>query len=164
VAHLRAFSVHSKFGICQLLWDCRPWFTSTWSLAVEEQFSLIAPLVIRVSPRRMLPRLFCSVVVAAPMIQLYVHYHWHANMTLDPAYRLDAVRADALAIGMLAAYLYRDTTFRTFLSNRISFLRGLWAAFFAGFVILTIWSPDQHSIIMIPVGYTWLAFLYVTKL
>jgi peptidoglycan/LPS O-acetylase OafA/YrhL len=131
---------------------------------VEEQFYLISPLVIRVFPRRVLPIILCAVVIAAPLIRLFVHYYWHPAMSLDPAYILMPCRADALAIGMLAAHLYRDTASRAFLSDHFRLLSGLWVIFVAGAGALTALSPDQHSTVMIFAGYTWLAFFYVVTL
>lgn len=140
------------------------WFTSTWSLAVEEQFYLIAPLMVRIFSRRVLPLILSVVVIAAPLMRLFVRAYWHPAMSLDPAYILMPCRADALSMGMLAAYFYREASFRAFLSERFHLVCGLWTACLAGVVALTWWSPDQHSMAMISGGYTWLAFFYVLTL
>jgi peptidoglycan/LPS O-acetylase OafA/YrhL len=137
------------------------WFISTWSLAVEEQFYLIAPVVIRICSRRILPALLCSVVIAAPLFRLFVHNYWHPVMTLDAAYILMPCRADGLSIGVLAAYFWRSESFRGFFSQHIGVLYGSCGLFLIGVAALNFLSPDQHSIAMISLGYTWFALFYV---
>ena len=48
---------------------------ATWSLAVEEQFYLTLPLVIRLFSRRMLLRFIAAGVVAAPLVRTWFYHH-----------------------------------------------------------------------------------------
>jgi peptidoglycan/LPS O-acetylase OafA/YrhL len=102
------------------------WFSHTWSLAVEEQFYLVAPFLVWLLSRRRLTIVLLSVVVAAPLCRLLVRSIVGAPAW--PAYRLMPCRADALAVGMLTAILWRDARFRAWLSAK---RRYLYAAFFA---------------------------------
>jgi peptidoglycan/LPS O-acetylase OafA/YrhL len=55
----------------------------TWSLAIEEQFYLLLPMVIRfLSPRRLLPILI-ALITATPFIRLaFFNYHPSAGLLL----------------------------------------------------------------------------------
>jgi peptidoglycan/LPS O-acetylase OafA/YrhL len=66
-------------------------------------------------------------------------------MNLDTVHVLMPCRADALARGILAAYLYHEATFRAILSDRFQYPCGLWMAYLAGAVALTAWSPERNS-------------------
>ena len=77
------------------------WFTSTWSLAVEEQFYLVSPLFVRYLSRRALTVFLILVTLAAPVARLVVRDSFQSGAWL--AYRLMPCRADSLAIGILAA-------------------------------------------------------------
>jgi peptidoglycan/LPS O-acetylase OafA/YrhL len=79
------------------------WLSPTWTMAVEEQFYLLAPAVILLTPRRLLPWLLCGVATGAAGFRLYVHLAgW------PPFYALSTLpaRADSLALGLLAAVAF----------------------------------------------------------
>jgi peptidoglycan/LPS O-acetylase OafA/YrhL len=77
------------------------WFGHLWSLAVEEQFYLVAPLVVRLARPRSLKWILGAVVMLAVAARIYLRFIAHAT----PGYITTRTicRMDALAIGMLAA-------------------------------------------------------------
>src|ERR1700693_6110825 len=59
------------------------WFSSTWSLAVEEQFYLVAPLLVRYLPKRALTLVLGLVTLGAPVLWFAIRNgvsggHWLA--------------------------------------------------------------------------------------
>ena len=136
------------------------WLVPTWSLAVEEQFYLIAPLLIRRLSRRVLSLVLGGAVLMSPLLRLWVRSHLPTTgANWDLAYILMPCRADTLAIGVLAALFWRTQSLRTWLSNRAWLLYGMTGAFFAGVVVLGR-SPNLSSLPMQSVGYTWFALFY----
>jgi peptidoglycan/LPS O-acetylase OafA/YrhL len=140
------------------------WLIPTWSLAVEEQFYLVAPLLIRRLSRRGLFLFLVSIVFAAPLLRLWVRFHWPAvGANWDLAYILMPCRADSLAIGVLVALFWRTPSLRTWLSNHAWVLYGLTGVLFAGVIVLGR-SPNLSSLPMQSVGYPWFAFFYALVL
>jgi peptidoglycan/LPS O-acetylase OafA/YrhL len=80
--------------------------SQTWSLAVEEQFYLTLPLLIRYVPRRFLQYVALAFVVGASLFRvlliLYFHHGGYASYVLMPS------RADALGLGIFSALLVRE--------------------------------------------------------
>ncbi len=77
------------------------WLGGTWSLAIEEQFYLIFPLVVYLAPSRILPRLLLALLVLCPLGRMIAYglgdrYGYYVLMPL---------RADILAMGALIAWL-----------------------------------------------------------
>lgn len=72
-----------------------------WSLAIEEQFYMVWPLVVRFLPRVVLPFFLLLLVVLAPFARAYVRTHYGGPAPL--VFTLG--RADALAVGGLLAML-----------------------------------------------------------
>lgn len=141
------------------------WLSPTWSLAVEEQFYLIAPLLIRRLSSRALFGVMCAVTAAAPFARMWVRFHLQSQpVGLDQAYTLLPCRADALALGVLTALLWRNESFRKWLSQNTAILRIFAAVFLCGAVGLGYWSPNNFSLPMESVGYTWLAIFYASVL
>jgi peptidoglycan/LPS O-acetylase OafA/YrhL len=141
------------------------WFWPTWSVAVEEQFYLVAPSVIRFLSRRALYIFVFLVIGAAPVLRLWIHYHFPvANTDLDYSYMLMPCRADAFAIGILAALLWRSAGFQGWLAIRGKALAVVCAGWLAGVGALMHWYPAYNSIPMISVGYTWIAGFYAIVL
>jgi peptidoglycan/LPS O-acetylase OafA/YrhL len=135
------------------------WFAATWSLAVEEQFYLISPVLVRVMSRRILTNFLLGVIAIAPFVRLYVRTFLDNGPWL--AYRLMPCRADVLAIGVLAAILWRNPAFQQWLSANVTILYGLLAILFAGVTFLWRWYSDPLTLVTQTGGYTWLAFFYV---
>lgn len=77
------------------------WLAPTWTLALEEHFYLLAPLIIVMAPRRLLPWLLGAVAVLAVVVRLTIYTLYPDNpmaaLVLLPS------RADLLCLGILAA-------------------------------------------------------------
>ena len=138
------------------------WLGPTWSLAVEEQFYLVSPLLVRYLTTRILSIVLLSAVLAAPLIRLYVRSHMPGGYFF--AYMLTVCRMDALALGMLTAIVWRDSAKRQWISSHVGILNGLCGVMFIGVLVLWLRSTDQYGVIMQSVGFTWIASFFVTLL
>ena len=137
------------------------WLSHLWSLAVEEQFYLVSPLVVRLLSARKLAIFLAFVIAAAPLLRIaLLAAHTNPGLVSD----LMPCRADSLAIGMLAAVFWRKETFRKWLSERSGVVYAILAALFVGVVVLWKWSPESQTFGMESIGFTWLAAFYVVIL
>lgn len=78
----------------------------TWSLAVEEQFYLLLPVIVRLVRREALPFVFVSGIVLAPFVRLFLGYHFRGNLYVT--YTLLPCRMDSFCLGALCAYFVRQ--------------------------------------------------------
>jgi peptidoglycan/LPS O-acetylase OafA/YrhL len=138
------------------------WFGHTWSLAVEEQFYLISPLRVRVMSSRKLAVFLGGVIAGAPVLRLSLLRIAHADPSLVGD--LMPCRADSLAIGMLAALLWRNATSREWLRTRARVLYGAFFLLLLGCAALWKWSPQSSTSGMQSIGYTWVALFYAVIL
>jgi peptidoglycan/LPS O-acetylase OafA/YrhL len=138
------------------------WLGVTWSLAVEEQFYLVAPLLVRFLSRwRLIAFLSCA-VFAAPCCRILVRAL--APMWVGTIYRVTPFRADTLALGVLAAIFWRDPESREWLSRNKSLLYGAFGVLLAGMAAMGIWFWSPSRTITQTVGYTWIALFYLSLL
>lgn len=97
----------------------------TWSLAVEEQFYLVWPLVVWYLGRRGLTNLCLVAILGTPFIRLGLRL---AGAGPNPAYVFTISRWDALAAGALVALLMRDDAGKRLLERwrgRVAVLAGV---------------------------------------
>jgi peptidoglycan/LPS O-acetylase OafA/YrhL len=134
------------------------WFSSTWSLAAEEQFYLVPPLLVRYMPKRALAIVLVLVTLGAPFLRFAIRNRFSDGPWL--AYRLMPCRADSLAVGMLAALLWSNPKARAWLETHAAILYGLFAILFAGVAYLWRWHSDPLLPLTQTAGYTWLALFF----
>lgn len=82
-----------------------PGFSHFWSLAVEEQFYLVWPMLIFLLSRRRMIGLCAVMIAVTPLVRLWLR---HLGLPPDTAYEFTIARWDALAAGALLALLQRD--------------------------------------------------------
>ncbi len=127
------------------------WLAVTWSLAVEEQFYLVLPLVIRYVPVSRLPFVLAWFAVMAvylrneaPGFGAYINTPW---------------RADSLMVGALLALLVRRPVFIRFVSSgpgrRVVY--SLFGLLLAGALLANLSDQRPFSLTF---TYLWLACLY----
>ena len=138
------------------------WFSSTWSLAVEEQFYLVAPLVVRYLPRRSLATLLTLVTFTSPFVRFVVRNYSADGPWL--AYRLMPCRADALAVGMLAALIWNSPHARAWMGKYTLLLYALCISLFYGVAYLWRWSSDPMLLLTQTAGYTVIALFFAVLL
>jgi peptidoglycan/LPS O-acetylase OafA/YrhL len=135
---------------------------ATWSLAVEEQFYLLAPLAVRFLNRRTLSWFLVATVAAAPLIRLFVR----SKIPFGPdlAYTLMFCRVDALALGMLVAIAVRDEKWKTIVLGNSRLLKTASIILGVGMIGIWIWAHNPRFLTAQSLGYTWIAFFYASIL
>ena len=130
----------------------------TWSLAIEEQFYLTIPLLVRNVRPRNLGIVLLMVIACAPWLRVLLH----SSMTYPglASYVLMPTRADALCLGVLAALLVRNALFWSWLQSSRRILWSVTGAFFLGMVYMTWQRYDALSFPMTTWGFSWLAAFY----
>jgi peptidoglycan/LPS O-acetylase OafA/YrhL len=133
----------------------------TWAFAVEVQFYLLAPAIIRFVRRSALPYVFAAGFVIAPVVRTYIVLHFPSK--LISTYVLLPSRMDSLFLGLLCAYLLREKTiWRWFLNHQ----RRIWAVLLTlvSGIPLLFTNGSPYTILWIVVGYGWTALLYAAVL
>jgi peptidoglycan/LPS O-acetylase OafA/YrhL len=131
------------------------WLAATWSLAVEEQFYLLAPMLVWwVSPTR-LPWVLITAIALAPLcriaFQLWIDPHGIASYVLLPG------RWDSLFLGVLAAWVWQQPRLAASISSALPLVR---TALTAGLVALAAMIASNQNIGtwgMTIIGYTIIA-------
>jgi peptidoglycan/LPS O-acetylase OafA/YrhL len=149
MAHLGTFGLNSA-GI-------------TWSLAIEEQFYLTIPWIIRKVRLRFLSAVLVAVVVGAPLLRLALRSLLgdHGGIA---CYVLTPARADGLSLGVLCALLVRRERVWDGLIARKNLLWLVLGLLFCGIVFMTWQRYDAFSPAMTTWGYSWLALFYAAFL
>jgi peptidoglycan/LPS O-acetylase OafA/YrhL len=129
----------------------------TWSLAVEEQFYILLPLLVWLLPRRWLPAIIATLIIAAPICRVFA-----LDLRVDPVaiYVLFPFRMDPLFCGVLCAYAMRQEKFREWIFSNRATLYLVFAASFAWPVLAILKGWNWKSFEMESFGFTLLAVTY----
>ncbi len=136
----------------------------TWSLAVEEQFYLTLPLVIRFSSRKTLPYVLGVGVLLAPLIRVALWFALDPNSASFSAEYLAPCRMDALLLGVLAACAVRDAACWERLVAHKAVVAAASIASGAGVLEMIHLRLGPHSFAMASFGYTLIALFYLSLL
>jgi peptidoglycan/LPS O-acetylase OafA/YrhL len=127
----------------------------SWSLAVEEQFYLIFPAVVRYLNRATLWRVVLGCIISAPLIRVGLILH---GWGFEGVHALLPGRADGLGLGVLAASLVRHPSARLWIERNQRWLHWL-----LSFLVVTVWLAMlkwNQTMLQEGVGYTLLGLVY----
>jgi peptidoglycan/LPS O-acetylase OafA/YrhL len=138
------------------------WLGPTWSLAIEEQFYLLLPVLVRLVPPARLPAVLVAGILAGPMSRLaLLAFHPRGFFA---AYVLMPGRADALLLGVLVAWAWRRAAVREAVRRHSGAVHGLLVVLLAGLAVLAVRGENAFTRTMQTAGYSGLALTYVVVL
>ena len=147
-----------NFWMAQQGWYGAVAMAVTWSLAVEEQFYLTIPLMIRLIRPGRLVYVLGAVVAGAPLLRILLRFVLpHGDYA---CYVLMPCRADALCLGVLAAMLVRNGRGWNLLLEKRRMVWGVTLGLFAMVAFMTYRGYEQFSLPMTTFGYSVLALFY----
>jgi peptidoglycan/LPS O-acetylase OafA/YrhL len=138
------------------------WFVVTWSLAVEEQFYLLAPPLIRWVSQRVLLVILGVTLIAAPVLR-YVSFVYFPQLDYFSQFAMPC-RADALALGILAAIAWRSDSIRSHLQGHPGLLQRTTVYLGVGVIGLLWWLVRPPNVVTVTAGYSLLPFFYASLL
>jgi peptidoglycan/LPS O-acetylase OafA/YrhL len=143
-------------------WGGGPWMGPAWSLALEEQFYLVLPFLVRAVPRKRLVGVLIILIASAVLFRLFILIYRPWDWAI-PHFSLPA-RMDSLLLGVVGAIAIRNKRIVSILRNNIFCLRGLLLVGGAGIAMFSHRWQYLESPTMIGIGYTWLAVFYLSLL
>jgi peptidoglycan/LPS O-acetylase OafA/YrhL len=133
----------------------------TWSLAIEEQFYLLLPAIIRFVRRPVIPYVCFAGIALAPVVRLFIALRFRNH--LWATYALLPCRMDSLFLGVLCAYYLREPNALNWLFKRRTMLWLMLFALLAGMPALdNVGVP--FTLLFVTVGYGWMSLFYATAL
>jgi len=132
----------------------------TWSLAVEEQFYLTLPPLVRFVSLRNLGFALAAGILFAPISRIALHVF--APSHLVSFYVLMPCRADALLLGVVGAVLLRDNVWKERLARHRRVFPYLLVPLGLGVAVLGFRFSESYGAVMLSVGYTWFALFYLS--
>lgn len=133
----------------------------TWSVAIEEQFYMVFPVLALLTPRRLLPGLLVCIAVFSCFFRAVAFIEFRSVYTM---YVHTISRLDGLAMGGLIAYFWRSPAFAPWLANHSQVFRRWSVGMCAGIPLLFIGMADNLARNMAIWGHTYLTLLYGTCL
>jgi peptidoglycan/LPS O-acetylase OafA/YrhL len=130
----------------------------TWSLAIEEQFYLVLPWLVRAVPPADLPRVLVAGALAGPVCRVFLLLFQDPNGFAG--YVLMPARADALLLGALTAWAMRRADLPAKLAGNRALAYGILAALLAGAATLRAFGGRLPPFVTGGLGFTWLALTY----
>jgi peptidoglycan/LPS O-acetylase OafA/YrhL len=138
------------------------WLGPTWSLAIEEQFYLLLPVLVRMVPPARLPAVLAAGILAGPVSRVaLLAFHPRGFFA---AYVMMPGRADALLLGALLAWAWRRGAVREAVQRHGRVLHALLVVLLAGLVVLAVRGENAFTRTMQVAGYSWLALTYLVVL
>ena len=138
------------------------WLGATWSLAIEEQFYLLLPLLVRFLSPRDLVRLFAVGIVTACLLRPILFFTY--SLWSFAGYVWLPCRVDSLFLGALIAYTLRSPEARLALMRRRGLIAAAFAILFLGVLALGRAVAGDIGIHMTLWGHTYLTIFYGTAL
>ena len=133
----------------------------TWSVAIEEQFYLFFPPLLLLLPRRCVPIALLSLAVAS-IVYRFLSYNGPA--TAFTAYVTTPARLDALALGGLLAWAWRDPRSRSWLQVHRRVPYAMAGAGVALLPVLAFFIARDLGWHMFYWGHTYLSLFFVAAL
>jgi peptidoglycan/LPS O-acetylase OafA/YrhL len=125
----------------------------TWSVAVEEQFYLLLPLLARSLHPRKLLKILAILILCAPLLRIVLFYSM-GQEGMPNCYALLPCRWDSLLLGVIAAIICRDPQYRAWFAGRIGGLsRVCWLLALCSMALLFV-TDGPFDPRMACVGYT----------
>ena len=132
--------------------------TATWSLAIEEQFYLTAPLLVRRLRRPAFVIVLLAIVVLAPVLRIALYRG--VRQGGFASYVLMPCRADDLCLGILVSLLTRNGTLWAAVVRAHSCLYWIAAALAAPLLYFSFQRYGPYSSVMVTMGYSLLGLFY----
>lgn len=154
------FTFTQNFWLAYHTWHS-PYLGASWSLAVEEQFYLLLPLIVRLLPRHLLLRSVLVMMLGSTICRSLLYLHYGPSWGVA-AYMLFFSRADALMVGVLCAVLLRDTQWKELLIKKRWATVASCTIFGLGVVVLTCKGWGMGTRPMCTLGFTCLALFYAS--
>jgi peptidoglycan/LPS O-acetylase OafA/YrhL len=136
-----------------------------WSLAIEEQFYLLLPPLVRHLNQRQLLKLIIAAIVTAPLVRAALFFCFSDSAKAGgAAVMLLPCRWDVLLAGVLVAYGVRHVQFQNWISKRLRQLRAMWLLLGAGMVGMALSGLPTNDPFITTVGLSWIAGFFACTL
>lgn len=156
------------FSFTQNFWLAhRPWtsiyLTVSWSLAVEEQFYLLLPAIVRVLPRNRLLPVAAALALGSASARSLMFLHYGPSWG-TAAYTLILSRADALMLGVICATVVRSRLWKDRLITNRWAINAALTGLGLGVAVMTYKGWGMETRPMCTLGFSFLALFYASLL